>query len=138
MMGRKVLAGLCAAAALLGCSSPGPSPATGPVLVALPVSPFDLEQLSCGGEALGGPIVLTATPGGIVGMHAGTKITIRWPRGYRAIFDPEFTEVVTESGQVFARASEDVNPSDVIRFRGLDHCLSASQLDFWRPVPASS
>lgn len=104
--------------------------------LALPASPFADGQTICAGVSHAGPIRLAEINGAIVGDAGTVQIQIRWPPGYRAKVDPQFSEVVTDTGEVFARAGDDINsPSDV--FNGHLICLDSSfGMDIWR-LPAS-
>jgi hypothetical protein len=103
--------------------------------LALPVSPYANGQTICAGVAHVGPILLADSNGTIVGDYWTQQIQIRWPPGYRAKVTPQFSEVVTDTGEVFAKAGDDLNTQSEV-LNGHELCLNKFGLDIWR-LPAS-
>lgn len=73
---------------------------------------------------IGGRIILSSAPTGIVGhADSGYDLPIFWPPGFRAVFDPEFSHVLSNTGVVFATAGEDTNVHlKTGRWNGLNAC----------------
>jgi hypothetical protein len=116
-----------------GLNSATPS---GPRLAALPVSQYADGKMICAAAGHPGPIWLRAVNGEIVGQDGKSTFPLRWPPGYHAVFDPSFTEVLTESGAVFAAAGADINTdsgvvhNDIVCYGGV--------INIWQqpsPVP---
>jgi hypothetical protein len=114
-------------------NSPTPS---GPRLAALPVSQYADGKTICAAAGHPGPIWLRAANGEIVGQDGNSTFPLRWPPGYHAVFDPSFTEVLTENGEVFAAARADINTdsgvvhNDIVCYGGV--------INIWQqpsPVP---
>jgi hypothetical protein len=120
---KRDLSALCGTAilavALGACGSAGrPLPTTDPVVNA------------CPGIEIGGPLVLTSTPTGIVATtNSGQDLPVFWPPGFRAIFDPSFSSVVDDRGAVFATAGEDIHPYVTTgQWGGFNACVTGSQV----------
>jgi hypothetical protein len=112
-----------------------------PVNVELPVSAFASPQetdsygnpvpRTCPVVSWSGPIYLREVSGRIVGVLGETRIfPIFWPSGFRAVFDPDFSAVITESGAVFARSGDDLNSDVGGHYHGRNDCIS-DQIDYW-------
>lgn len=104
---------------------------TGPRLVALPVSPYADGKTICAGVGFVGSVALTSEAGQIVAKGSGSSISIRWPPGYHAVFNPSFAEVDTDTGQVFATAGTVINPGPGNIFNGHVVCYDG-MVDIWR------
>jgi hypothetical protein len=107
------------------------APTSESTLVALPVSPYADGKTICAGVGLPGSVVLTFEAGQIVAMGSGSSISIRWPPGYHAVFNPSFAEVDTDTGQVFATAGTVINPGPDNIFNGHVLCYDG-MVDIWR------
>jgi hypothetical protein len=126
---------------LAGCSI-GNTVAPTPIYVELPVSDFvsgtvtpsgfaTSIPLTCGGLEYETPVIIEAINGHIVGVLDSRSLPIYWPPGFRAVFDPLFLEVLTDTGQVFVRAGDDINkPTGASTYKGRHVCWSES-IDFW-------
>ncbi|HEX7950895.1 MAG TPA: hypothetical protein VF494_11145 [Candidatus Limnocylindrales bacterium] len=103
-------------------------------LVELPVSVFASPGIlgsgdppSCAVTLIEGPIYLRAIGDRVVGMSGDRALDITWPIGFRAVFNPDFTAVITDSGRVWALAGDNVNPGSDAYFRTVHAC----GLMFW-------
>jgi hypothetical protein len=85
-----------------------------------------------------GPILLRVNAtNDVVGVDPSrNEFEIRWPPGYRAVFDPDFEGVIDEAGNVVARANQDLIATST-GFGKYLVCLNGAQapIDVW-PLPA--
>jgi hypothetical protein len=90
-----------------GTAQATPSPAPTTFYLPLPTTGF---MDACAGDEWRSRVFLVSTPAGVVGrVDGGAVVKIFWPPGFSAIYDPLFSRVVTESGEVFATAGEDIS-----------------------------
>jgi hypothetical protein len=126
-------------------ASPSPSPyglpspglfSSAAVFRELPVlaATTDRERV-CAGEGWGLPLRLVDSAAGIVAADGRSNHTITWPHGYRAVFDPAFVAVITDTGAVFAYANEDINRADATGFHGHMICIEGLFIEIW-PIPS--
>jgi hypothetical protein len=128
-----------AVAILAGCGavvSPGTSAIAKPSIDGRPLPTTDPAVNACAGVETG-PLVLTATPTGIYARtDTGQDLPIFWPPGFRAIFDPTFSSVISDRGAVFATAGEDINPYvETGRWGGYNACVTGSQVFLYGASP---
>lgn len=126
-----------------GCSpvspSPEPAAASGPVSYALPDG---LLGPTCAGVGTGPLILHGRLVNGVAAAWAGDAITIRWPSGYVAHFEPDLI-VSDADGGVRGREGEDMMADPrwhdqlVCLFRQVDANgeLGAFAIDVWPPTP---
>ena len=133
-----------------GLDKPAPSTVLAPLTRTLP--PLTLgDNYPCAGVALSGRITLgarltagqgppTAEAFGLT--DRGLELSIYWPPGYRAVFDPAFSRVLAPNDEVFATAGEDLNnpaaPSGrVVCFSANDALPNGIAISIWPEGPVS-
>jgi hypothetical protein len=126
-------------------ASPSPSPyglpspglfSSAAVFRELPVLAATTDsQRVCAGVGWLLPLRLIDSQAGIVAADSRSNHTITWPHGYRAVFDPAFVAVITDTGSVFAYANEDINRADAMGFHGHLICIEGALIEIW-PLPS--
>jgi len=121
---------------LSACTSPIASATPSSVLRSLPTfTPVSGVRL-CAGEAVHGPLRLSAVSGAIVAVGTTRNFRIVWPPGYVALFSPDFVGVLTDRGDVFARAVDDLNSPDGMTYNGHIICVEGPLIEVWAaPTP---
>lgn len=111
----------------IASSQPTASPVATVFLQPLPTTGF---MDACAGDLILSPVVLASTATGIVGrLSNGFTIKLFWPPGFSAIYDPLFSRVLTDRGEVFTTAGEDISGHlDGGKWNGMNVCPAGDSI----------